>query len=91
MSEEIRQRILSEMDKSIFSCERNMIRKIYKNPEKYPQKILDGLILVIHERNILEERAHQDGKLSKDDLQKLELCNGEIRGILYCLGLDVRL
>jgi hypothetical protein len=85
--------IIDAMDMSVYSQERHIIKKLFDSnkPTQKRRTILesmDGLILVVHERNCIENRK---GKLTHEEYVKLALCDGEIRGILYALGWDVRL
>jgi hypothetical protein len=85
--------IINAMDMSVYSQERQIIKKLFdpsepKRNRRTIRKSMDGLILVVHERNCLENRK---GKRTPEEYKKLALCDGEIRGILYALGYDVRL
>jgi hypothetical protein len=89
----IEKEIIDAMDMSIWSMERKIIKKLFDpnepaKPRRSIRKTLDGLIMVVHERNCLENSR---GKRTEEDYVKLALCDGEIRGILYSLGYDVRL
>jgi hypothetical protein len=87
--------IISKMDMSLYSPERRFIKRIYTDPEKTPEKtvgvnkIMDGLIMCVHERNCIENRRHT--RLDEEDIETLSFLNGEIRAFCYALGLDTRL
>lgn len=80
--------IINDMDMVVLSQERNFIKKIYT--EQAPKrtigvdKIMDALIPTVHERNLLEKRQRK----TREEFSKLDMCNGEIRAMCYCLGLD---
>lgn len=85
--------IINDMDMSLCSQERKFIKRIYtkRPPEKTigVLKLMDALILLVSERNHIETRKRK--RWDEEDIRKLELCNGEIRGLCYALGLDARL
>lgn len=82
------------MDSTLHRREGAILSKLFLTPcepgetPRSRRKVMDGLILVVHERNCIENRT---GKLSREEIEKLNLCDGEIRGMLYALGYDVRL
>lgn len=86
--------IISEME-SHFPClhepERMFISKIFKEtpPEKRLEieKIMDALIMVVHERNRLERLKKRD----QYEIELLAFANGEINALCYVLGYDTRL
>ena len=93
-SDIVEQRIIERMDTSLYSREREILKNLFLTPcepgstPRSRRRVMDGLILVVHERNCIENRK---GKLSHEEIEKLNLCDGEIRGMLYALGYDVRL
>jgi hypothetical protein len=85
--------IIGDMDMSLCTSERKFLKRIYtdKPPKKSRniQEIMDGLILMVHERNWLEKT--REGKWSEEDRVKMEFLNGEINALCYVLGYDTRL
>jgi hypothetical protein len=83
------------MDRYNIGSEPIWLKKIYTDqpPEKTlgVEKIMDGLILLIHERNWLVKTRRGKKKWDEEDIRKMEFLNGEINAICYCLGRDTRL
>ena len=89
----IEMKIISEMDMTLCSQQRKFIKRIYtdKPPKKTRNidEIMDGLILMVHERNLIENRTRK--RWDEGDIRKIEFINGQINAICFILGLDTRL
>jgi hypothetical protein len=85
--------IINKMDVGFHDPQLMWIKKIFteKAPEKTREidKIMDGLILCVHERNCVIKRKRK--KWDEEDIRKLEFLDGEINAMCYCLGHDTRL
>ena len=84
--------IINGMNTKLFSVDNNVIKNIYQTDCKLkPHEIdyiLDHLLVLVSERTMYENKYPH--RIKEDD-EKLAFVNGEIRGILFGLGITINL